>query len=44
VGSLFGLVELARGEELGIGSAVELVKTNKMGPEHIKFHLKKRKK
>lgn len=44
VGSIFGLVELAKGEHLEIGTPVQLVKTSKVGPEHIKFKLKTSKK
>jgi acetyl-CoA C-acetyltransferase len=44
VGSLFGLLELGKGETAELGTAVELMKSSKVGPEHIKFKLKGRKK
>ncbi|MCP4547282.1 MAG: thiolase domain-containing protein [bacterium] len=44
VGSLFGVLELAKGDVVDVGSAVELVRSRQAGPEHIKFRLKKKRK
>jgi len=41
VGSLFGVLELRKGQAAQVGAAVELVPTGKkVGPEHVKFRLK----
>ncbi len=40
VGSLFGFLELDADEKPMIGMPVDLVKTSKVGPEHVKFRSK----
>jgi len=44
VGSLFGILDLAKDEEPALGMPVELVKSAKVGPEHIHFRVKTGKK
>mgnify|MGYP000722185205 CR=1 FL=1 len=40
VGSLFGFLELDADEKPIIGMSVNLAKTSKVGPEHVKFRSK----
>ena len=40
VGSVFGVLELTRGEEASIGMAVELIRSRTAGPENVKFRSK----
>ncbi len=41
IGSLFGILELEDGEDPQVGMPVDLVKTKKVGPEHIRFQSKR---